>query len=167
MFGSLDEKTQRFLVGGIFFCVFLLILAFFRQHGPSKPVSLRTQSNTPKPEPIADACDTAVLGSCQVEITADIANCSNESAASLEVAERLSDPMSSEECGEAQLKLGERCPRGCIIDYGTVVLVPGKVQTDVFPGEGGGESCRIRAKRSVNMQGRCTAGEDPEGASEN
>ncbi len=155
MFDLLDEKAQRFMVGAIFFSVFVLLLLFFKSYSPDNPVDPTFGgAATPTPAPEIDICDTAVLGNCEVEIKEQKDDCSNEEALRNSYSGRLSDPMNEPSCKQAQLQLSERCPKGCLVDYASVVVVPGKVRFDVFPAVKGA-SCRVRARRSVNMQGRC------------
>ena len=111
---------------------------------------------TSSSEPVVDICNRAVMGHCEEEIKEEREDCSDESELRAFFANRLANPLEGKVCKQSQLALGERCPRGCVIDYATVVVIPGKLQFDLFPMEEK-PKCRVRARRSLSMQGRCVA----------
>lgn len=130
----------------VFICAALIKGTFFSSAATSKDDSyLRKQREA--------GCGDTALRTCTV--TADVAGTCTEETARRAIEVRLKNPLELSECKQAEELLVQACPAGCVIDYGSLITVPGKIAFEFYPEPDESGRCQAKGKRSMQMRALC------------
>lgn len=129
----------------------LLFQPYLGSNAPSK--AKETFSETEAGQEMDTFCGE-ITRSCKVVKEAKLADCR-----SAEVRRRMQtivgDPMSSGDCQRVRQELEESCPEGCLFDYSSMIVVPGKLVLDFDPTKDESGKCLVLGYKDVSIRGRC------------
>jgi hypothetical protein len=150
-----DDDDRLLLFALLCVCVAVVFWSLFQPSSGNKaPSKVRETFKDEEAEQNRKTFCGEITRSCKVVKEAKLTDC-RPAEARRRMRAIVGDAMSSEDCQRVRQELEESCPDGCLFDYSSMIVVPGRLALDLDPAKDESGKCLVSGQKDVSIRGRC------------